>query len=679
MMFLLFLSTALAGGLTITNYLPIGKKEEHPFWCKLAAGIGIGYLVSGWITYLISYLASVWFHLEHPKIYGNTAAIIFMLILSMLSCLQTAKQPNRKQNFINHLIKDKKQMLGESICFGLLFAFLLWSMFYVFHVSTDDFGGSVLESGVSVYSDYAPHTAMIRSFAWHDNFPTQYPHYGGADVKYHFMFQFLAGNLEFLGMRIDWAFNLISAASLWGFLVLLYYFTKEITGKKLAGMLTILFFFCRSSFAGVSQLFKTIISKDWTAFWENTTFLGYTIHEDWGLWNYNVFLNQRHLGFGLLIAILVLMYFADYLNILDTSAVKAEWFATLRQDIKNTWGSKAAWTVSKNWKTALVFGCMLGGLAFWNGAVTIATLLILFGFALFSNHKLDYAITAGAAISLSVLQKKWFICDSIGRDIGIMFRFGFLAEKPTIEGVWIYLTLLSGLFFFGILFALFALHGKKRVLTIAFFLPVVFAFTISMTPDVTVNHKYVIISTIFLNIIWADMLAWLFQKKWSSLPARITAILIGVTMVFLLTVTGAYDLLTIYNKNQQTVSVDRNSPLTEWLKNHITETDLILTGEDSMSETTLSGSMLYNGWPYYAWSAGYDTSARAQKAIAIYTTTNTEELTEIINKEHINYILYREGMTYEEHSCTDETISQVYPCVYQQDDIKIYKTTEKKE
>jgi len=36
-------------------------------------------------------------------------------------------------------------------------------------------------------------------------------------------------------------------------------------------------------------------------------------------------------------------------------------------------------------------------------------------------------------------------------------------------------------------------------------------------------------------------------------------------------------------------------------------------------------------------------------------------------------------MTYEEHSCTDETISQVYPCVYQQDDIKIYKTTEKKE
>lgn len=71
---------------------------------------------------------------------------------------------------------------------------------------------------------------MIRSFSLHDNFPTQYPHYGGADVKYHFMFQFLAGNLEYLGLRIDWAFNWISATSLWSFLVLLYFIEKKVTG-----------------------------------------------------------------------------------------------------------------------------------------------------------------------------------------------------------------------------------------------------------------------------------------------------------------------------------------------------------------------------------------------------------------------------------------------------------------
>ena len=35
-----------------------------------------------------------------------------------------------------------------------------------------------------MYGDYAPHTAMMRSFSRGNNFPTQYPHYGGQDVKY---------------------------------------------------------------------------------------------------------------------------------------------------------------------------------------------------------------------------------------------------------------------------------------------------------------------------------------------------------------------------------------------------------------------------------------------------------------------------------------------------------------
>ena len=41
-------------------------------------------------------------------------------------------------------------------------------------------------------------------------------------MKYHFMFQFLAGNLEYLGMRLDIAYNLISILALTGFLMMLY-------------------------------------------------------------------------------------------------------------------------------------------------------------------------------------------------------------------------------------------------------------------------------------------------------------------------------------------------------------------------------------------------------------------------------------------------------------------------
>ena len=205
---------------------------------------------------------------------------------------------------------------------------------------------------------------------------------------------------------------------------------------------------------------------------------------------------------------------------------------------------------------------------------------------------------------------------------------------------------------------------------ISFLLPVIFAFTVSMTPDITVNHKYIMIAVVYLNIFWADILVWLAKRN----TGRIVAIPVCVLLVFLLTITGCYDLLTIYNKNKQSLSIDMDSNLTNWLKTHITEDDLVLTGEDSMSEITLSGIMLYNGWPYYAWSAGYDTNTRAQNAIVIYTGTDKQTVKDLVKQEQITYIIYQSGMTYEETPCSNELLEQLFQCVYQKDGTAIYKT-----
>lgn len=47
---------------------------------------------------------------------------------------------------------------------------------------------------------------------------------------------------------------------------------------------------------------------------ENVSFIGYTTNENWGLWNFNVYLNQRHLAFGLLMVTLALYLFMDWLE-----------------------------------------------------------------------------------------------------------------------------------------------------------------------------------------------------------------------------------------------------------------------------------------------------------------------------------------------------------------------------
>ena len=171
-------------------------------------------------------------------------------------------------------------------------------MFYMFHMNN-----GILYSGFTVYGDYAPHTAMIRSFSAGNNFPTQYPHFGGEDVKYHFMFQFLTGNLEYLGMRIDLAYNVISIMALWGFLVFLCQLIQRITGKMTASVFAMLLFFFRCGMAFFHFVIEHAKAGDLgKALAENSSFIGYTANENWGLWNFNLYLNQRHLAFGMLLA-----------------------------------------------------------------------------------------------------------------------------------------------------------------------------------------------------------------------------------------------------------------------------------------------------------------------------------------------------------------------------------------
>ena len=121
------------------------------------------------------------------------------------------------------------------------------------------------------------------------------------------------------------------------------------------------------------------------------------------------------------------------------------------------------------------------------------------------------------------------------------------------------------------------------------------------------------------------------------------------------------------------------SGVTDWLSENLGKNDLLLTPQYSMNEVTMSGVMMYCGWPYYAWSAGYDTNYRAAQAVTVYTTADRQELKETVEKEHITYILFEEGMEFEQRECREDVIRSVYPEVFESEDrrIRIYETTDK--
>ena len=633
------------------------RENQNQIWILLPGAFGIGMLLMGWGTYLVSGAASA-IGAEIPLIYGNLA--VMGAVAVFLAVLYTGRirkgravlfHKNRK------MIKYKKLFQKEALFFTILALFLIWIMFYVFFIRD-----GVLYSGFTVYGDYAPHTAMMRSFSLGNNFPTQYPHFGGEDVKYHFMFQFLVGNLEFLGLRLDVAYNLVSVLALLGFLMLLYSLAKRITGSGKTGILTVVFFFFRSALTFFRFVWEHVQAGDLlSTLRDNTEFIGYTVNENWGLWNFNVYLNQRHLAFGLLIISLVIWMYLDWVE----AGCGHEEKGLLR--IRNRCLTWEAWEC-RSVERALTAGLLIGLTAFWNGAAVIGGLLILMGFAVFSDGKLDYLITALVSVLFSVLQSKIFIW---GSAVETSFQWGFIVEDKSLGGILWYLLQMSGIFFLGAVFLIFVQKKRsQKAVLISCLFPLIFAFCVSLTPDVTVNHKYIMISYAFLAIFWAEAVTSLMRKK---IPVKILAVVLCIS----LTITGVYDMWIIFRNNGpgHRVSVNLDSELTEWLAENLDHKDLILTPEYSISEVTMSGVMMYLGWPYYAWSAGYDTYGRAEKAREIYTSQDKETVRRLVQQEKITYILFEEGMTFEGEYGVEDTIKAMYPRVYQSEDrrIRIYE------
>ena len=660
MLGIIYLILSVLIGYEISGILT-GPKEistdTNRIWLVLPASFGTGILVVTWAVYIISWFASVTGGSDRPLLYGNLIVLLAaVLILAFLLYRRKKKaQPMKPES----MVSDRSRFRKELVFFGILLVFITYMMFYVFYIKD-----GVMYAGLTVCGDYAPHTAMMRSFSLGNNFPTQYPHFGGADVKYHFMFQFLAGNLEYLGLRLDLAYNLISIGSLLGFLMLLYELALRITGRMCCGIWTIILFFFRSGMAFWRFLWEHLQAGDLlTVLQENTAFIGYTENENWGLWNFNVYLNQRHLAFGLLLVTLTLYLFMDWLEAGISHEEKGLQWLGKRFTAPETWKCRQP-------EKALFMGLFLGLGAFWNGAAVIGGLLILMGFAIFSDGKLDYLITALVTVFFSFLQTKIFIR---GSAMGFQLYLGFLAEEKTPWGVVKYLFWMGGIFFLGLLGLVVFLRRKGRVLAVSFLIPTIFAFTILMTVDINVNHKYIMISYAFLGILWA----WAVCSLWRG---NVIKKILAVVLAVCLTVTGVYDFVVILKGNGygHRIAINMNSELTAWLAENLDKNDLLLTPEYSINEVTMSGVMLYCGWPYYAWSAGYDTYYRAAQAVTIYTTSDSELLKNLVKQEKITYILYEEDSQFEGQDCREDVIAENYELVYENPggSIRIYKTSE---
>src|SRR6476620_8294607 len=276
---------------------------------RCAAAILVGLVVSSWFTYLVG-LAFFW--TPQPLLWAN-----LLFFAGAVALLSWPKWKGRilKSTSVEAFPERSNLYLtrpqGSSIADWLLIAGYVvlasWMMFASF--SSSD--GS-LRIANAQYSDFGPNTAIMQSFAVGHNFPTEYPHFSGDRIRYHFLFYFQAGNLEFLGLSPVWSLNLLSIATLLAMLVLAMTLGEVVFNSRAVGRLGSFLFFFFGSPSYVPYLQKQgSVRTAIQAIRRQGDFLPSIFPyrgDAWGTWSQVTYLNQRHFASAIGILLLVLIF-----------------------------------------------------------------------------------------------------------------------------------------------------------------------------------------------------------------------------------------------------------------------------------------------------------------------------------------------------------------------------------
>jgi len=640
---------------------------------RCAAAILVGLLVSSWFTYLAG-LAFFW--TSRPLLWGNL--FFFVGSLALLSWPKWKgrifkRTPEEARLKRSNLYLPRPQ--GSSIADWLLITgyvvLVSWMMFASFNSK-----GGKLQIANPEYSDFGPNTALIQSFAVGHNFPTEYPHFSGDRIRYHFLFYFQAGNLEFLGLNPAWSLNLLSITTLVAMLMIVMTLGEVLFNSRAVGRLGSLLFFFFGTLSYVPFLRKQAsVRAAIQAITHQRDYLQ-TIFpyrgEAWGTWSQVTYLNQRHFASAIGILLLVLVFLVIRYRAVVAKRAEARAATEIITAQPNGLPDTGPASVSDNpgepedvrqpptaipsvviatapmqgtLITAEPFlatlppfifsGALLGLLPMFNSAVFIGAAAVLGLLFILCPLRLQMLVLASTA-GLIALPQMLFLSTGTGRaHMPKLLHWGYTIDHPTVANVTNYLAFTFGFKWFLIALALVFATNLQRRFFLAFFSLIAVAFCFQFTIEVLANQKFIHIWVIIANLFVAFALwrLWRLSLVGTTLPGKLTAI----AATLLIIPGGIIDFFPIHNTGWSEVTY-RNDPLMDWLNKNTTPREIFLTDRFVNHPLLMAGRRVFYGWPYYAWSAGYDATKRDRVYIELFESRDPRKLYRLLKENGINYV-----------------------------------------
>lgn len=660
----------------------------------IPAGLIIGILTITASTYYIALAIHSFvpkeMHVLYPANILSLCLFVYLGSLFWQKCYARSRKLNEESKSNTRYNADAKKVslprFNRSPLSVILYCVTILSVigiaaficFYTFSMH-----GGYINVGPTVASDFAPHIAITSSFSQGSNFPTEYPHFPGDNIQYHFFFYFLCGNLNALGLPLDWAINLPSILVMVSAIVLLGTLAQLFSGRRVAFLIIPFLVFFRSGLNIIFQM-KELLSipgatlpSVFRAIARQSVWYNLIPRDDWGLWAINVYANQRHLMLGVSFMLIIIFLFIPHVRRMFLHLSKAGGF---KAKLKHFFASREAWLPRRNdplrpYSLAFVAIITVITAPFFHGAALIGTLLVLLGMAIFSENRLTYAVIALFATGSSVLQTL-LLSGKLSNVVSLKQVFGFIVEKPTFPNIALYLLKMAGLaiiipimLFIGLLiFETIKKKNKYRAfLILAFSMPLIFAFLTQVSREMLANHKFIQFSILLFDVFIAAFLSYLFclplrfrrsrrevlsgesSSSASKLvsPAvfivsQIFSALLATVIIILMIGTGISEWFTFRNLNKEPVRLRADSEMVEWIEQNTPGKAVFLTKDWYINTFFLSGRMTYYGWPYYAWSAGHDTDARMLTYEYLLTGcgNNLELFRATCAAENIDYFLF---------------------------------------
>lgn len=568
----------------------------------IMSGVSLTYICSVLVSYFVS---------GNSVLFGVALFSVFVIGLR----IYLTKKSRTYTHFILH---PSEWLIGISATVPSLYI-----MLKTFREAAD--GGFLLAR--NVIFDIAHLVPIVRSFSAAENIPYMSPFVADTDHIYHFLFPFLAGIGESIGVSLVTA---ISVPSVLGFslmLLLMYiYVVYQWKFPRLYGGIAILTGLFQSSLTSIfliPEVFKegNFVTRLWS--WPDYPFKGPYDDSIISIFTtLNVFVNQRHISFVLGFALVVLLV-----------------LPLIR---------------SKN--SVVLFGIVLGVLFPWHiSLMPLLYSIFLVGLVLRKKYLLSVYGTVGIFIGIAPFMTYWIntlssalnqqaligsaIQESVGNR-GISFLLQFLLQN--IGGLAVFVVT-------GVL----SLRKRDPLLLLLFFAGGLFFFQL-YRGFLDQKHWSIVLLTCKLFAV-AGM--YMFSDK-----RVIRAGLLGV--FFLLLSSGIFDFLVIKNDFMLTLEDRRNSALMQFTAS--TSKQSIFLGQQEMFDPiAFSGRRLYFGFFRQGVLNPAVERQRSEQVRRLFAATSQAEIQTNLDIS-IDYLFIPTDQKRDRpYIVTPEIFLQSYPVVYE--------------